>query len=92
MPKLKENARALKLDGAAFDRCLDSGEQANLSLIKDSLAEAQSLGLPGTPGFFVNGRFLNGNPSYDTLRQMVEEELGAIPAGVKQYAGPPANQ
>jgi len=30
--------------------------------------------------------------SYDILRQMVEEELHAMPAEVKQRAGAPGNQ
>jgi protein-disulfide isomerase len=82
--------RALKLDGAAFDQCLDGGQHSDR--VKRTLAEAEGLGLPGTPGFFVNGRFLNGTPSYEVLRQMVEEEIGAPPAGAKQHAGPAANQ
>jgi len=56
------------------------------------LAEATGLGLPGTPGFFINGRFLSGAVSYEILRQAVEEELHAVPAGVKQHAGAPANR
>jgi protein-disulfide isomerase len=75
LAKLKDHARALKLDGAAFDKCLDSGQQSDL--VKTQLMEAQGLGLPGTPGFFVNGRFLTGSVSYEMLRQVVEEELRA---------------
>lgn len=75
VPQLKEHARALKLDGKAFDQCLDSGAQAER--IKATVAEAQSIGLPGTPGFFVNGRFINGAVDYQTLQQVIEEELRA---------------
>ena len=74
---LKEAARALKLDGAAFDKCLDGN--ANAELVKTSLNEAQGLGIPGTPGFFVNGRFISGAASYDILKQLVEEELHSQP-------------
>ncbi len=73
LPKLKEYARFLKLDGVAFDKCLDSGAQGGL--VKLQLAEAQALGIPGTPAFFVNGRFITGAVSYDSLRQVIEEEL-----------------
>jgi len=75
LPNLKEDARALKLDGKAFDTCLDSGVHADL--VKNQLNEAQGLGLPGTPGFFINGRFLTGTVSYEVMKQVVEEELKA---------------
>jgi protein-disulfide isomerase len=89
--KLKDNARTLKLDAEAFDRCLDNGEQADR--IKTQFTEAATgLGLTGTPGFFINGRFLSGAVSYDILRQVVEEELHSVPAVVKQRAAAPANQ
>lgn len=70
---LKEVARGLKLDGARFDKCLDSGEQADV--IKSSMAEAQGLGIQGTPSYLINGRFLSGMLTYETLRDIVEEEL-----------------
>jgi protein-disulfide isomerase len=73
VPKLKDNARELKLDAAAFDKCLDSGEKAEV--VKKNLAEAQTLGLQGTPSFFINGRFFSGALSYEKLREIVEEEL-----------------
>jgi protein-disulfide isomerase len=92
--QLKANARTLKLDGAAFDKCLDGGEKAEV--VQRQLTEAQGLGIPGTPGFFVNGRFINPNGSigYDTLRQVVEEELraaSAAKAGLSSGAGPAAH-
>lgn len=70
---LKQGARDLHLDGAAFDKCLDSGEKAEI--VKGHLAEAQSLGLQGTPSFFINGRFFSGALSYEKLREVVDEEI-----------------
>jgi protein-disulfide isomerase len=75
---LKQDAVSLKLDTAAFNKCLDSGETA--ASIKTTLDEAQKLGLPGTPVFFVHGRFLSGAVSYDALHAAIEEELAAAPA------------
>jgi protein-disulfide isomerase len=75
IPDLKEHARKLSLDGAAFDKCLDTGEQTGT--VKAHLAEAEKLGLSGTPSFFVNGRFLSGAVEYGTLRAVVEQELAA---------------
>ena len=73
--KLRETAQALKLNVGDFNKCLDSSEQADL--VKKQFDESQTLGLPGTPAFFVNGRLINpnGTVSYDTLRQLIEEEL-----------------
>jgi protein-disulfide isomerase len=50
------------------------------------LAEAQALGLPGTPAFFINGRFINGAVSYETLRTVIEEELRASSARSQETA------
>jgi protein-disulfide isomerase len=77
LAKLKEHARSLNLDGAAFDKCLDTG--AKSEAIKTALSEAQDLCLNSTPSFFVNGRFTQGNLSYEQLRQIIEEELALVP-------------
>jgi protein-disulfide isomerase len=79
--KLKEHARTLKLDGSAFDKCLDSGAQA--AVVKTNLDEAIAFGLPGTPGIFINGRFVNVPLDYQTLRQALEEELRLASSGSK---------
>jgi len=77
---LKSHARALNLNAAAFDKCLDNGEAADR--VKETATEAQTLQLQGTPTFFINGRFVSGNISYETLRDVIEEELSA--SGVKK--------
>jgi predicted DsbA family dithiol-disulfide isomerase len=41
------------------------------------LADAQGLGLSGTPTFFINGRYLSGFQSLETLRQHIDRELPA---------------
>ncbi len=78
VPALKQDAASLKLDTAAFNKCLDSGETA--PKIKSEAEEAQKLGLQGTPAFFINGRFLSGAVSYDALRAAIEEELASAAA------------
>jgi len=75
LPQLKDHARGLNLNMAAFDKCLDSGEKSQI--VKDYVTEATALGLQGTPSFFINGRFISGIQSYEKLREIVEEELGA---------------
>jgi protein-disulfide isomerase len=73
--QLKQSARSLKLDGARFDSCLDSGQQA--PAIEKDVAQGFRLGLAGTPGLFVNGRFLSGVVPYETLREVVDQQLTA---------------
>jgi predicted DsbA family dithiol-disulfide isomerase len=73
MASLKDDARKLSLDGAAFDKCLDSGEKSGI--VKLHQSEAASLGIQGTPTFLVNGRVFSGSPSYEQLRVVIEEEL-----------------
>ncbi len=73
--QLKAQARALKLDSADFDKCLDSGEEA--AAVEKDRKEGTRLGISGTPSFFINGHFLSGALDYATLRQIVEQQLAA---------------
>lgn len=82
--QLKEYARALKLDAASFDRCLDSGETA--VGVKDDLEQGQRLGLTGTPSFFVNGHFFSGAVNYATIREIVEQQLALLVAAQQKQA------
>ena len=70
---LKQSARTLKLDAAAFDKCLDSSAMAEP--IKTKIGEAQDLGIQGTPTLFINGRYFNGALGYEQLRDVLNEEL-----------------
>ena len=58
---------------AMFNTCLDSGQQV-AAIAKDS-AEAQKIGLTGTPSFFLNGHFFTGALQYEEMRKMVLREL-----------------
>jgi protein-disulfide isomerase len=71
--QMKGLARAMKLDEAAFDKCLDSGEEA--AGVEKDRKEGVRLGLTGTPSFFINGHFLSGALDYATLRQVVDQQL-----------------
>jgi len=77
---LKEHARVLKLDGDRFDTCLDNGAEA--AAVKKDLDEAKSLGLTGTPSFFVNGHFFSGVVDYAALKDIVNQQLNL--AGVQR--------
>jgi protein-disulfide isomerase len=70
---LKGYAKALGVDSAKFDKCLDAGEK------KDAVAEDQkagaAAGVNGTPAFFVNGIFINGAQPYEQFKQAIDREL-----------------
>jgi protein-disulfide isomerase len=79
---LKEQARAIHLDGERFDSCLDSGQTAGN--VERDAEEGRRLGLTGTPSFFVNGHFSSGALSYATLRDMVAQQLTTSLSSTKQ--------
>jgi len=39
------------------------------------VAEANSLGVTGTPAFFINGRFLSGARPFNDFAQLINAEL-----------------
>ncbi len=55
-PNLKKYATDLKLDTATFNKCIDNDETA--AVILADIAEADRLGVRGTPTFLINGRAL----------------------------------
>ena len=63
----------LGLDGEAFAACLASGQHA--AAVQADLEQGISLGVDGTPAFFLNGRFLSGAQPYDVFRAMIEDLL-----------------
>lgn len=69
----KKWAREIGLDGAKFDSCLDSGKYADE--IQSEESYGASLGVSGTPGFFINGRELVGAQPYSAFKQIIDEEL-----------------
>jgi len=71
--QLKQQARALGLDAAAFDRCLDGGVMA--ARWREDKRVAEGFGLSATPMLFVNGRLVVGARPDDELFRIVDEEL-----------------
>ena len=76
---LKRHARAIGLDGAAFDQCLDSGR--NEGRWRRDLADAESFGASGTPMFFVNGRLVSGAQPYAVFARVIDDELARTAGG-----------
>jgi protein-disulfide isomerase len=70
---LRRYAQEVGLDMARFEK--DFVDPALKKRVDDDMAEAKSLGVTGTPGFFVNGRFLNGAKPFDVFATTIDEEL-----------------
>jgi protein-disulfide isomerase len=75
---LKGTARQIGLDAALFDQCL-AGDAADDRLTRDSAA-ADTLGITGTPVFFINGRMINGTATAAGFRAVIDDELGRLNA------------
>jgi len=70
---LKRYAKEVGLDPQQFDR--DLADLATKQVVDADKAEAKSLGLSGTPGFFVNGRFLSGAKPFEEFAKAINSEL-----------------
>ncbi len=98
--KLFENIRALddaslqakaKELGLNVEKFNKDRQDARLKAVVDGdLKLASSLGVTGTPGFFINGRKLGGAYPFDVFKKVIDEELVKAEALVK--AGTPADQ
>ncbi|MFW5704329.1 MAG: DsbA family protein [Nanoarchaeota archaeon] len=71
--QFKEYADDLGLETAQFDACLDEKKYA--SQIEKEVELGKSLGVAGTPGFFVNQVFISGAQDYQTFESLIESEL-----------------
>ncbi len=69
---LKHFASQLGIDQAAFDVCVDG--RGYRSAIEQDMSEVRSLGLTGTPSFFVNGQRV-GLADYSSFASLIERKL-----------------
>jgi protein-disulfide isomerase len=89
-PFLLQYAKELGLDMKRFEHALDI-EQAR-PLIDADTAEARSLGVTGTPAFFVNGRFLSGAKPFEEFAKLIDAELTRLNVPVPAGAAKPAEK
>ena len=75
-PGLKAESHTLGLDEKAFSSCLDSGEFAK-EVAKDQ-EEGKQAGVSSTPGFFINGIFLNGAQPVAEFEKIIDSELKPV--------------
>ncbi len=80
--QLTAHAKAVGLDAAAFDRCVDSGKYA--ARIRKDVEEAQRVGVTATPTFLVgvldgghlrNARIIRGAQPYASMKPIIDEVL-----------------
>ena len=69
----KSYAVTLGLDEAQFNECLDTDKYK--SQITSELALGQSLGVSGTPAFFVGKTFISGAQSYQVFKDLIDVQL-----------------
>ncbi len=74
--RLTAMAVNLGMDEAAFTECLSS-DKYTTQIQQESLT-VQSLGVRGTPAFFINGVYVAGAQPYEVFRQIVNEQLAQL--------------
>ena len=96
--KLKDYAKELGLNRSKFNKCLDSNEKK--TSVDADVAYGGSVGVQGTPGFFVNGRFLGGAFPFEFFKEIIDKELDGSATGactdytaeLQKYCSDPAQQ
>jgi len=71
--QLKAKAVQLGMNAALFNSCLDTGKKA--AAVETDKREGEAVGVNGTPGIFVNGRFLNGSVPLEQISSVIDDEL-----------------
>jgi len=70
---LKRRAASVELRAAPFESCLASDRHD--AAIQASLEQGESLGVTGTPAYFVNGRMLSGARPHEAFTERNDAEL-----------------
>ena len=82
-------ARQLGMDVKKFESSIDTAR--GKPLVDADMNEGKSVGLTGTPAFFVNGRFLSGAKPLNEFAQAINAELTRmklpVPPAAQQAAG-----
>ena len=76
VPALKQSARALGIDGAKFDQCLDSGKHA--ANVRADYQLGEKMGVNSTPTIYINGRPLVGAQPFEQFKLIIDEELARV--------------
>ncbi len=63
------------IDTAKWTDCYDN--KKTLAKVKAQMAEGQSVGVQGTPGFIINGRLLSGAQPFESFKAVIDDELAS---------------
>lgn len=72
---LEGYAREIGLDLDRYRKDVASAEVKNR--IEEDMAQAQKLGVTGTPSFFINGRNLSGAQPFENFKRVIDEAIGS---------------
>lgn len=82
---LKKYAKEVGLDTKKFASCLDDSKYA--SKVSSETSYGSTVGVAGTPAFFVNGKFLGGAFPFDLFKEIIDKELaGTGSTNYKTYS------
>lgn len=81
---IKKMAKDLKLNEKQFNKCLDDGQYAEV--VKNDITYGQTIGVQGTPAFFINGKFLGGAYPYESFKEIIDLELAGKGKSIKEYS------
>jgi len=81
---LKLHAKELQLDMSRFETDLLNSDHKKK--IDADMAEAKALDIRGTPGIFINGRFVAGAQPFDVFAKIIDEELAKKGAPIPSRA------
>ncbi len=71
--QLKISAKNVKINTDKLASCVESGKYAQK--VEDQTKEGLEFGIMGTPGFFINNRFIGGATDEETFMKIIEEQL-----------------
>ena len=69
----KAHAKGLGLNEEQFNSCLDSGKYQE-EVLKD-FNDGVSVGVGGTPTFFINGIEVSGAQPFSVFKQVIDQEF-----------------
>jgi len=95
---LKKYAKELGLNTGKFNKCLDSNEKK--TLVDNDVKFGASVGVQGTPGFFINGQFLAGAFPFQFFKEIIDKQIAgtsssdctAYSTDLQKYCSDPQNK